>query len=236
MKNNRSASISEEVTQKHSLSDASPDPSSLFWRLWEHGADIAQRALQTPFMQGIGAGNLDPVVYGAFNVGDCYYCYHGAPDYQEAANRAKNPVLQDYLMSKYKSYQAYNATLPQTWRVQDGSSIVPMDITKEYSSFETSIARHEDAVYTLIAMLPCEYLWPWLAAQLAPPAEGNLYAKWITDNNDPSGAYKMGNFLEQYCKENPIDENKAMDIYAKAMTYEWQNFAAAMPEPATADS
>lgn len=78
-------------------------------------------------------------------------------------------------------------------------------------------------------MLPCEYLWAWLAAQLSPPSKQNLYASWITDNNDPKGAYAMGNFLTKYKSTYPnsIDNKKAIEIYKQAMSYEKQNFEAA---------
>ena len=59
---------------------------------------------------------------------------------------------------------------------------------KNYSEFESNVAAHEDPIYCLIVMLPCEYLWAWLGAQQSPPAPGNLYAPWITGNNEPSGA------------------------------------------------
>ncbi len=62
-----------------------------------------------------------------------------------------------------------------------------------------------------------------------PPVKGNLYAPWITGNNDPGGAYAMGNFLNDYQDEYPggIDEKKALEIYSKAMNYEEQNFTVA---------
>ena len=76
-------------------------------------------------------------------------------------------------------------------------------------------------------MLPCEYLWAWLGGQLSPPKEGNLYAPWINGNNSPKGAYTMGNFIEDYRKTYPIDEEKAQEIYATAMNYELENFISA---------
>ena len=77
-------------------------------------------------------------------------------------------------------------------------------------------------------MLPCEYLWAWLGAQLNPPITGNLYADWITGNNDPSGAYAMGNFIDLYQQAYSIDESLSMDLYSTAMNFEYENFKAAM--------
>ncbi len=197
--------------------------------MWDANIVVAKGALATPFVSGIGAGTLDPVVYGGFNVSDAYYCFNGADDYNVAAAGASDPTLKAYLQSKYVSYQKYNQTFPSTWRVVDASGVVPYQATKNYSEFERSIASGYDAIYTLIVMLPCEYLWAWLGGQLAPPASGNLYAPWITGNNDPSGAYKMGNFLDTYMTAHPnaVDAEEATKIYSTAMNYELENFQAA---------
>ena len=64
-----------------------------------------------------------------------------------------------------------------------------------------------DPVYTLIVMLPCEYLWGWLAEQMLPTTKGNLYNFWITDNNSSKGAFTIGNFMHEYNKHHPIDRD-----------------------------
>lgn len=230
MKNPRRITLTPEMVSKHNLSPDPPPPDSLFWAMWNASKDIAQEALQTPFIQGIRTGTLDPVRYGGFNVNDAWYCFNGARDYKTAADRADNPVIKAFLTAKHDSYDKYNATFPQTWRVRDGASVVPYDVCREYSDFETSVASGEDPVYSVIVMLPCEYLWAWLGAQLSPAEPSNLYASWITDNASAThGPYEIGNFLEEYQAANPgkIDRQKAIDIYKRATTYEMKNFAAA---------
>lgn len=209
------------------LSTAVPAKDSLFWKLWNSCRQTAEKALNTEFVQGIKNGNLNPVQYGGFNVSDAYYCFKGAEDYLTAANKAEHPVLKAFLMKKHDSYESYNNTFPSTWHVKNGESIVPSTVCSEYSAFETQVVSSEDPIYALIVMLPCEYLWTWLGAELAPPASSNLYADWITGNNYPQGAYAMGNFLEEYRQQYGIDEDKAQKIYAQAMEYEYQNFAIA---------
>ncbi|OUR70401.1 hypothetical protein A9Q76_07635 [Arcobacter sp. 31_11_sub10_T18] len=78
-------------------------------------------------------------------------------------------------------------------------------------------------------MLPCEFLWYWLASQISPAKQGNLYAPWISGNDDPHGAYVMGNFLNDYQIVNPnsIDNDLAIQIYKTAMTFEFRNFQSA---------
>lgn len=227
MKNNRRIKIDSNFIAEYNLSTSEPPQDSLFWKMWNACTSIAKQTLETTFIQGIKNGNLDPVVYGGFNVSDAYYCFNGAQDYLAAESRTTNPTLKAFLLKKYQGYQKYNETFPTIWHVKDAYGIVPTEVCKNYSAFESQVASHEDPIYTLIAMLPCEYLWAWLGGQLDPPSSGNLYAPWITGNDDPNGAYTMGNFINEYQKSNPIDESKAISIYTQAMNFEQQNFATA---------
>ena len=224
MKNNRAIRIDDQFVDQHELSTDPPPQDSLFWKLWNDSHSIANKALHADFIQGIKSGTLDPVQYGAFNVNDAYYCFHGAEDYQTALQRATHPVLKEFLTKKYHSYQKYNQSFSETWHIKDASGIVPEEICKEYSSFESEVALQEDPIYLLIVMLLCEYLWAWIGEQSSPPTVSNLYAPWIKNNNNPKGAYAMGNFLEEYQQEYMIDQSLAMKLYSTAMNYEYLNF------------
>ncbi len=229
MRNPRRIILDEASIKKHKLSTSPPPAGSLFWKMWDSCTHIAEQALKTDFIQGIKAGNLDPVKFGGFNVSDAYYCFDGAQDYSDAGNRAQDEALKALLHLKHLRYLKHNKELPQIWRVKDAGGVVPFDVLKKYSEFESKIVSRENPVYCIVVMLPCDYLWYWLANQCAPPVPGNLYAPWITGNNDPGGAYAMGNFLELFQEKYPgiIDENKAIRVYSEAMTYEQLNFAAA---------
>jgi thiaminase/transcriptional activator TenA len=209
------------------LSTDPPPPNALFWRLWHGCAAIADQALETNFIQGIASGRLDPIKYGAFNVLDAYYCYNGAGSYLAAESRAEHPTLKAFLLEKYNSYQKYNEAFTQIWHIRDANGVIPNNVSKNYVQFEADVASHQDPIYCLIVMIPCEYLWYWLSDKLYPPASNNLYSFWINENHYPDGAYAMGNFLESYRAEYPIDDDKALEVYSKATTYEQQNFAAA---------
>lgn len=227
MKNNRRLRLIQEIIDPNKVPTTPPPADSLFWKMWKANTQIAQEALNTDFVQGIKKGNLHPQTYGAFNVSDAYYCFHGADDYHYAADRAKNPILQAFLQHKHDSYQSYNDTFPDTWRVRNGESIVPTDVCAQYADFEAQVCNQEEPIYALIAMLPCEYLWAWLGEQLNGYHDNNLYGDWITGNQGYSGSYAMGNFIEGYQQTSRIDEHKAMSIYTQAITYEKENFATA---------
>jgi len=229
MKNPRKIVLSDKMIKEHNLSTQPPPPDSLFWEMWNASEKIAHEALGTQFIKGIQSGTLDPVEYGGFNVSDAYYCFNGADDYLSAYNRAGDATLKYFLLSKHQSYEKYNKDFPKTWRIKDASGVVPTDVCKMYSAFETNIAADTNSIYTIIAMLPCEFLWYWLANQMTPASPSNLYSKWISGNDDPSGAYVMGNFLDYYQNAYPgvIDNDTAIQIYKTAMTFEFKNFQSA---------
>ncbi len=228
MKNNRSINVDANFIARHGISTQRPSDNTLFWRMWDACLDTAHNTLNTRFLQGIRNGDLSPLVYGGFNVLDAYYCFHAAQDYVRAASKADDPTLKAFLQRKYSGYQKYNETFPAQWHIKDASGIVPGETCQRYSEFESRVASTEEAIYCLISMIPCEYLWAWLGKELSSFAsERNLYAPWIRGNNDPNGAFAMGNFLEHYCQHHVIDENKAQRLYRQAIEFEYQNFATA---------
>lgn len=232
MKNVKKASPPKGFYAEHGIPKTKPPADSLFWKLFKSCMDIAQDALATDFMQGIKKGNLNPNHYGSYSVMDAFYCFEGAEDYLAATQRAEDPTLAAMLQHKHDSYASYNQTITDTWGLKDADGITPNEAVKNYSALEREVASQEDPIYTLIVMLPCEYLWAWLAAQLTGDTHDNLYAFWITENGDPSGAYAMGNFIEQFRAKYPnaIDESKALSIYKAAMEGERNDFAARVPK------
>lgn len=232
MRSNRRLSDHVKIISKYNISTDPPPADALFWTLWNAGGEqVARQSLQTGFLNGIQNGNLDPTRYGAFNVSDIYYCHSGARDYVIAAERTTDPVLKDYFLHKHQSYEKYNKSAFATWNLTGPESLAPTETALKYSEFERAVAKGtfgtgdvSDPIFTLIVMLPCEFLWAWLASQIAPPKPGNLYGDWITGNNDPHGAYAMGNFLQDYVAKHPIDEKLAIDVYLTAMQFEYMNF------------
>ncbi len=230
MRNLRGIKLTEEIIKKHQLSVEPPPPESLFWKLWNSSKSIAEDVMKTDLIQGLKNGNLDPVKFGAFNVSDAYYCFKQTDCFKLAERRAKNSVLKAFLSQKIEGYEEYNEMFHKTWFLKDAGSIIPPLICEEYSDFEITISSQEDPIYTLILMLPCEYLWPWISQELLPLETENIYGNWVRGNLIPEISYTVGNFLDLYQKTNPdsIDEHKAIEIYKKAMMYEYRYFLSAM--------
>ena len=220
--------LPKDFYSEHGIPETPPVPGSLFWTMWEACQDIAKEALATGYIQGIGNGNLDPKLYGSYTVMDAYYCFRGAEDYRDAAAKTYDPTLKAFLNHKYQSYHSYNQSFKTEWGLKDASGINPNKAVKDYSDLEHEVVVNEDPIYSLIVMLPCEYLWYWLSDQLKGNVENNLYGFWITGNLDPSGAYAMGNYINMYQKHYPkvIEEANALNIYRQAMQGELSDFKA----------
>ena len=213
---------------QHGISAAAPPPDSLFWTMFKASQDIAEKALNTGFIQGIKNGNLNPQLYGGYTVMDAYYCLKGADDYKIAAERCEDPKLKLFLDHKYQSYNSYNQQFSQTWGIESANGLRPNQAVLDYANLEHQVVTQDDPVYALVAMLPCEYLWYWLSDQLKGFTDNNLYAFWIEGNLDAKGAYAMGNVIETYRQAHPdgLDPAKALEIYRGAMNGEYQDFEA----------
>lgn len=200
---------------------------TLFSKMWTECFDIAVKVLETDYFKGILNNNLDPNVYGILMVQDAYYCYKAEDSYIAAATHPLDETFSIFLKAKINSYKKYNETYHQIWRIRESSGVVPNDAIKSYVEHEAYVAGNLDSPYLCAAMLPCEYLWTWVAGQLAKDADINgLYYFWIEGNNyEPSGAYQMANLLEQY--RNQIDELKAIEIFRTSMEHELDVFTTA---------
>ena len=52
------------------------------------------------------------------------------------------------------------------WYIANPSGIAMGEAAKSYTTFERKVAQDMDPIYLLIAMIPCEKLWHWLAVQI----------------------------------------------------------------------
>ncbi|MEI2387644.1 hypothetical protein [Breoghania sp. JC706] len=228
MLGNRRLGNIQHIIDKFQLDPSKPAPDSLFFKMWDAAKPIAEATYELPFLQGILKGTLDPNSYGAYNVADAYYCDNGAEDYGTAAGRADGfPVLREFLLYKKQRYEKYNDSFSQTWHLKGTDGIAPPKAVSIYVRYEEIVTSLLTPAYCLVAMLPCEYLWYWLAHEMGTPKSGNLYASWITGNDYPDGAYAMGNVLDTYQKEYPhlVETDQAVWLYQFATYCEYADFA-----------
>lgn len=189
--------------------------------------EIMNQVLETDYFKGILSGRLDPNDYGGLAVEDGYYCFKGADDYAASAAGCEDDTLRDFLTQKGVSYNEYNETYHTDWHIRDAYGVLPDDPIKNYADYEAYVSGSLPSIYTLVVMLPCEYLWWWLADQLIQKGitSENLYYFWVEWNYNatgPTGAMQMGEYLEAY--RNNIEDDKALDIYLEALNYELSIF------------
>ena len=202
-----------------------PPANSFFNRAFNAHLDIAEKTYNTQFITGIKNGNLPPFAYGAFTVADSYYTYRSIDALSIAINKLasadkSNPV-RDLLIEIRSRYVAFNKFFAKVWRIKGLESINPTQKLIDYVNHYVAVAKNEQPIYLLVAVLPCYHLWFWLGDRLKAYTKNNLYEEWITLTNNPDEAYLIGNFLEEYPQ---YDEKHALIIYKTSMSFELANF------------
>lgn len=223
---------------KHRVCNESPTlPDSFSWRLWLDSQDLAQLALESDYIQGIGNGALNPNDYGVYTVHDAAYCYYAEEDYREAEARARQEgelEIAALAQVAYESYVQYRQESFASWGLQNATALDPGDAMRAYIDVEHAIATKAPPIYLVIAMIPCNQLWAWLATSLATKVgSSNVYSFWITGNESWSGAYCLDNFVNRWDRDHPglLDPSAALAVYRACMTCEVNGFRSATGQP-----
>ncbi len=223
--------------KKITLSTTPPTKGSKSWQLWTDSGDIAKEALDSDFIKGIGSGTLDPDEYGHYTIQDSAYCTHAQNDYRTIEKRATTEGYTDlaaFAQARYESYLTYTNQVIKDWHLASTAAIVPGPAAQAYINFEHYVANDLPPIYGVIAMIPCDQLWPWLATSLqADIRPGNLYDFWIKNNADWHGAYRLDNFVDSWFQANPevYDEVTALYVFQSCMTGEVNFFRSATKQP-----
>ncbi|MEM7245712.1 MAG: TenA family transcriptional regulator [Acidobacteriota bacterium] len=210
-----------------------PPEDSISWKLWLGAQDLARDALQSDFVQGIANGSLDPNAYGHYSIQDVAYCVHGESDYAktvERANAAGEPVLAAFAQARHDSYRSYTSSLLESWHLNNDQAVTPGPAARAYIDFEQMVASTLPPIYLIVAMIPCDQLWPWLAEQVGPKVKpGNVYAFWPKENGGWHGAYRLDNFVDRWFADHPDqhDEATATWVFRSCVTGEVNFFRSA---------
>ncbi|MEM8962616.1 MAG: TenA family transcriptional regulator [Acidobacteriota bacterium] len=230
----RRIDFQHQALQSIPLDDTSPPPeTSIAWKLWSACDDLAQQALASDYIQGIKTGELDPNRYGHYTLQDAVYCHHAQDDCRTLAARATatgDASIAAFAKARYDSFVSYNRETFEAWHIADPKAVAPGDAAQAYIDFEHRTASESPPIHGLIAMIPCDQLWAWLATSLHDAATPtNLYRRWITDNADWHGAYRLDNFIDGWFAEHPesSDWDQALLVYRSAMTCEVNFFRSA---------
>eukprot|EP00057_Strongylocentrotus_purpuratus_P005039 XP_003730066.1 PREDICTED: uncharacterized protein LOC764526 isoform X1 [Strongylocentrotus purpuratus] len=187
--------------------------------LWDKSQVQAQAALDTDFIQGIKSGLLDPTNYGGYTVQDAVYCDNATDYFGIAEMKACDKELKEFIAARIKSYAEYTEIMFKEWYIKHPKGIAMGDAAASYSKFELGVATKEEPFYLLIAMLPCEKLWGWLAQEIKSGInDTNVYSFWIQDNLP--GSHTLANYIDENAENFKVDLKKAMKIYKDGMQCE----------------
>lgn len=215
-----------------------PRLTSFFNRAFNACRRTANEVASTQYLQSMHNGTLDPLSYGCLTVQDAYYCYHAQDTLRavmERVDREAHPDLYELIEAKVTSYDNYNRTFLEDWRIRNTESVIPTETMRRYVEHEQRVAHDEDPIYALVAYLPCYNLWPWFARQLmlSPWYNPGVYQGWFEavyqgEKESFGGAWLMGNFIEEWKDAgHPFDEGLALDIYRTSMEFELGVFSEA---------
>ena len=218
--------------KRHITAEPKPSPDSFFFRAFAANEDTAQKVLDTNYLQKMKDGILEPDRYGQLTVLDAYYCYRGANSYDTALCQVDPDLdaeLHQLMSALAESYHEYNMTFFNDWHIRTAESVNPTAEFEAYAEHEHHVSCAEQPVYTLVAMLPCYYLWYWFTDKMLPEvADDNLYKGWVEGSHSCSTAYRIGNFIESWKQMGKeFDEQLAMEIYTKSMNCELSVFSKA---------
>lgn len=211
-----------------------PPANSITSQLWEACYSLAQDALNSPYIQGIANGTLPPCNYGQYTVQDAAYCVRAEQDYRLVEARAKKhheDVLAAFAQARYESYLSYTDSIMKAWHIKDILAINSNDAVKAYVAHEHYVAEFMEPIYGVVAMIPCDRLWSWLAETLSPDnVPNNLYDFWISDNQGWSGTYRLENFVNSWFAAHPkqYEWESALKAYRGSMLGEVGDFRAAL--------
>ena len=80
-----------------------------------------------------------------------------------------------------------------------------------------------EPIYTIVSLVPCERLWPWIGEKIKnSSATFGVYKDWIGDNFTGDGYKNVEKFLNEH--EAIIDNEKAKQVYQECMNGEFGFF------------
>jgi thiaminase/transcriptional activator TenA len=199
--------------------------------LWAENEDLAAACLAHPFVQGLGNGKLDRVLFQGYVAQDAYFLEAFVRAYALALARSPDRhglyALFEMLggaLDELKLHGAYAAR----WDL-DLTDVTPKAATRNYTDFLLATAANASVAATCAAMTPCMRLYAYLgqALQRAYPGADHAYAKWVTTYADP-GFDDLARTLEDLLDRYGTGEAGLRTVYRKAMELELAFFEAAL--------
>jgi thiaminase (transcriptional activator TenA) len=200
--------------------------------LWAENADLAQAALEHPFVQGLRTGTLPRQNFRSYIAQDAYFLDAFARAYALAlAHSPDQQGLRDCfdlllgVLEELRLHESYAAR----WGV-DLSHVTPTSATLAYTDFLLATAALQGVGETCAAMTPCMRLYAFLGQSLAADAldDEHPYVEWIrtyASADFEALAARLEGLLDRYAADTPAVHT----AYRRAMSLEVGFFESQFP-------
>ncbi|MEM7397189.1 MAG: hypothetical protein AAF492_33120, partial [Verrucomicrobiota bacterium] len=161
-----------------------------------------------------------------------------ADDYKQLdalATSQNEPLLAKFAKAHYTSYADWvvNTYLP-SWHIGEVEALALNKACQDYIDHERKAVTTLHPIYGVIAQIPCERLWPWLAEQLEPNSPPhNVYQFWIEENDGYGHSFLLSNTIDSWFAdhEDQYDHETALWVLKGSLVGELNMFRSACGEP-----
>ena len=207
------------------VTDASPkEGQKLSDYLWEQTDRYQQQALDTNIIHGVREYCLNPSEFGGFMVDDSAFSYEVMKSFQIAAKRSgSNETVHKFLESEANLWKSSWEFLHDVWHIKKTEGIKVGKAASTYMDHIRNVAITEHPVYTILALIPCIKLWPWLGEQIGSGTKDfGVYTSWVEESFDPSTLdyLKYQDYIEWAYESGIITAERALEIFTDSMQNE----------------
>lgn len=202
---------------------------SLAKLLWAENADLAQAALEHPFVHSLRTGTLPRQTFQNYIAQDAYFLEAFARAYALALAHSPDQqglhIFFELLAGVFEELHLH-AGYAARWDVKL-SEVTPTQATQAYTDFLFATAALRSVGETCAAMTPCMRLYAFLGQTLAAdhPDDEHPYVEWIRTYADPSLealTARLEALLDRYATDAPL----IRATYRRAMALEVDFFEA----------
>ena len=192
-------------------------------KLWEDNIYLAEKSLQTKFVQNLKSGTLPKEKFQLYVVQDYFFLECFARAYGLAVSKAQDKqmikLLSELLLGVSQELVLHDS-YAKKWGINlSFKSIEPA--TKNYTDFLKEVSQQNNLIEIMCAMAPCMRLYAWIGKSLENDVINNPYKEWIETYSDKSFenlAKKLENLID-----NSTQSSKGHNLnyfYKKAMELE----------------
>ncbi|KAL5259968.1 hypothetical protein ACHWQZ_G010176 [Mnemiopsis leidyi] len=192
--------------------------------LWQKTVEYQNQSLHSNFISGLVAQCLDPSQFGGYLVDDAVYCYEVSQSLKVAAGRSNDDKdLQKFLESSATNWFEYWKEMKEIWHIENRGGVRLGDAASKYVNHIQDVAESEIPVYTIIALIPCAKLWPWLGQKIGSGTNNfGIFSSWVKANLIPEsvGYQKYEEFVQRAYEAGKVTADKALDIFKASIKHE----------------